>query len=491
MPSKINCYYTSKNYNKTESNGESKVKEYLDKNKIDYDLQVSFSGLKSESGNYLRYDFLIDHMGLLEIDGPQHFNKNNIFGESAYEETYKRDLIKNQYAENHDIPLFRIVYTNNGFKYLIDELKVYLNMLDNKASTKEIRAKYLRDYTKKAKEQIIKNLHTNYKERNYCKLGMVRYNNKFNYFIFPKLSKHEAGIFMYLLYKMQERVNSFGLSLNNQQATIKTNSQILSKYMLVPHGDSVIKASFNSLINKLHDFNWINILDNDHKYTKVFSKLELKDDYIIATINTKSDIIPMFYKQNSGFTTFSILNYWRIGSPKAKTLYRLLVRYCNTNIKIYKHKSGAIYHKDDFCRLMHISFNSSYYTNGTIKTQIINRTIKQLNDYFKNLKVDVTRNIHHKINYVLFWDGVKKVKDKIMKEQKENIKYFEEYLIEKLLFDPDIPYDEHPQESTNKLFNEIKIARRTNNIPNNDFGDLIETTAILPESYFTDLRKRV
>lgn len=110
--------------------GEFNIKNILDKNNIVYQEQVNFADLKNIKP--LRYDFGIYNnegvlIRLIEFDGIQHYEKQNYFSHSL-EETQYNDLLKNEYAKNHNIPLVRIPYTERdkitldlilGDKYLI------------------------------------------------------------------------------------------------------------------------------------------------------------------------------------------------------------------------------------------------------------------------------------------------------------------------------------------------------------------------------------
>lgn len=93
-----------------------------------------FQDLVSENGRKLRYDFIVfnddaNPCRLIEFDGPQHKTSCEYFGgEESFLQRYTSDLIKNQYALSHNIPLVRIPYSERdtmtyddifGDKYLI------------------------------------------------------------------------------------------------------------------------------------------------------------------------------------------------------------------------------------------------------------------------------------------------------------------------------------------------------------------------------------
>ena len=72
-----------------------------------------------ETGKVARFDFYVENRYLIEFDGEQHINKNNTW----YNETlHKHDLMKNNYAKCHNIPLIRIPYSKKDSLTLEDLL---------------------------------------------------------------------------------------------------------------------------------------------------------------------------------------------------------------------------------------------------------------------------------------------------------------------------------------------------------------------------------
>lgn len=98
--------------------GEQHIEKILKENNIKYCCQKKFSDLIYKS--YLLYDFAIlddfnNVIRLIEFDGKQHIDKTNKW----YSESGAiRDLIKNQYALDNNIPLIRIPY------YMKDTIKL-------------------------------------------------------------------------------------------------------------------------------------------------------------------------------------------------------------------------------------------------------------------------------------------------------------------------------------------------------------------------------
>ena len=102
--------------------GETKIEQYLIKNKIPYIKEFTFKNLKRK-----RFDFyLLKDNICIEFDGIQHFKPISYFGGvNAFINTKNNDIIKNDYCKNNKIKLIRIPYTeeNNINKILDLELK--------------------------------------------------------------------------------------------------------------------------------------------------------------------------------------------------------------------------------------------------------------------------------------------------------------------------------------------------------------------------------
>ena len=79
----------------------------------------------------MRYDFFVDNRYLIEFDGEQHYKERarDGFWKDNYDNLHKRDLEKNQYALEHNIPLIRIPYwkiNNLKLSDLLPETSKYL-----------------------------------------------------------------------------------------------------------------------------------------------------------------------------------------------------------------------------------------------------------------------------------------------------------------------------------------------------------------------------
>jgi len=96
-----------------ESKGEKQIREFLEEKGINFETEKYFEDIKHP--NPLYFDFYLPNKEILiEYDGEQHFKDIEFFGgESGLMDTVLRDIIKNQYADNSDMTLYRIKYTDD------------------------------------------------------------------------------------------------------------------------------------------------------------------------------------------------------------------------------------------------------------------------------------------------------------------------------------------------------------------------------------------
>ena len=109
------------------SNGEDKIREWLNTNNYRYAQQYSIDEVKDK--HKLLFDFAVfkgnELICLIEYDGEQHFKPVDLWGGiEALENIIIRDNIKNEYCDKNKILLIRIPYTT---KNISDELMKQVN----------------------------------------------------------------------------------------------------------------------------------------------------------------------------------------------------------------------------------------------------------------------------------------------------------------------------------------------------------------------------
>lgn len=106
------------------SHGERKIKEILESLKVVFYQEYTFEDCKNI--NLLPFDFYLpDYNCCIEYDGEQHFEEN-IFSHEDFTDRKKRDSVKNQYCEEHNIKLIRIPYWEYdkiNKKYLLERIE--------------------------------------------------------------------------------------------------------------------------------------------------------------------------------------------------------------------------------------------------------------------------------------------------------------------------------------------------------------------------------
>lgn len=111
------------------SYGEELVSQYLNKNNVSFKKEYNLGNLKNLSKSSTRIDFAIIKnnvpIGFIEVDGIQHYDKNNPWYNRGVEENA---LLKQQYCLDNNIPLLHLFYNNGQIEY--EELKHFLQKLE-------------------------------------------------------------------------------------------------------------------------------------------------------------------------------------------------------------------------------------------------------------------------------------------------------------------------------------------------------------------------
>lgn len=106
------------------SYGEYQIVQLLNSYNIPFKTQQTFLDLKGDN-DQLKYDFGIYNsnnqiIGLIECDGE--FHRQPVFGEEQLQKQQRYDLIKDNYAETHNIPLLRIIYQDGKLDIKNEEI---------------------------------------------------------------------------------------------------------------------------------------------------------------------------------------------------------------------------------------------------------------------------------------------------------------------------------------------------------------------------------
>lgn len=112
-----------------ESKAVKEIKEILENNNIEYEIEIIFEDLIYKSN--LKFDFKFNNI-IIEYDGQQHFSEKLAWSETSYKRQKIRDKIKNEWIKNNNYLFIRIPYTINlnNLNFII--LSIYYNTLNEK-----------------------------------------------------------------------------------------------------------------------------------------------------------------------------------------------------------------------------------------------------------------------------------------------------------------------------------------------------------------------
>lgn len=93
------------------SHGELKIAQLLNENNISFEQEVAM--FKFANGINARFDFYVNNKYLIEYDGETHYqyNLHGWHNKEQLEAQQERDVIKNQWCLDNNIPLIRIPFT--------------------------------------------------------------------------------------------------------------------------------------------------------------------------------------------------------------------------------------------------------------------------------------------------------------------------------------------------------------------------------------------
>lgn len=95
--------------------GEKTIIEILTQNNILYEYQKTFEDCRFTDTNALAiFDFYVNNQYIIEFDGQQHFYYSDTGWNTKehFQKLQQRDLFKNEWCKNKNIPIIRIPYTH-------------------------------------------------------------------------------------------------------------------------------------------------------------------------------------------------------------------------------------------------------------------------------------------------------------------------------------------------------------------------------------------
>ena len=94
-----------------QSFGAQNIEKVLKENHISYKKEYTFNDLPGHRFDFIIFDSQNQITRIIEFDGEQHYRSSGGWNDLiTYENRKKKDIIKNEYAQKHNIPLIRIPY---------------------------------------------------------------------------------------------------------------------------------------------------------------------------------------------------------------------------------------------------------------------------------------------------------------------------------------------------------------------------------------------
>ncbi len=106
-----------------ESKGEKIIRNWLEKNNINFEIQKTFDDCKGKIKKLMFDFYLPDYNLLIEYDGEQHFKKRGFITEENFLKTKINDYKKDKYCNDKNIKLLRINYLDN-IEHKLEALKL-------------------------------------------------------------------------------------------------------------------------------------------------------------------------------------------------------------------------------------------------------------------------------------------------------------------------------------------------------------------------------
>lgn len=94
------------------SHGQMTIVKILKENNIKFEQEKIF--FKFSNGHAAKFDFFVNNSYIIEYDGETHYiyNLHGWHNEEQLKKQQERDIIKNQWCKDNNIPLIRIPYTH-------------------------------------------------------------------------------------------------------------------------------------------------------------------------------------------------------------------------------------------------------------------------------------------------------------------------------------------------------------------------------------------
>lgn len=197
----------------------------------------------------------------------------------------------------------------------------------------------------------------------------VSYKNELNLIPLRKFNSKEMDLFFALCAKMKGKEQD---SIRFDFADLKE----LSDYK--PTAVKRFADDLESLYDKMLHLTYRDEFEEEGLRRKfvLFTGFEISEKHSYVEVSVNPKLKHVLNNLENEFTKYELKSFTEIRSTYAKTLFRLLMQYQSTRFYTVK--------ITEFRDLMDIP---SYYKMGNIDQTVLKPALKELNNYFENLKV--------------------------------------------------------------------------------------------------------
>lgn len=196
--------------------------------------------------------------------------------------------------------------------------------------------------------------------------------NKFNNISMNQWTAKEMDLFMGIIAKMT----------NQKRTVVEFDTNELRKIIKGERNADRWKQTMITVVNRMANLRYYNHSDKSYKLILAFSEFDLEFDKKKLTVQVSENFesfVNVILKEGE-FTFYELEEFVKIKSTYAKQMYRHLKQW---------RTMGKVTFSIE--RLRAVLDVPRKYTSGEVTRRVVNPIVKELRNYFKNLKCDVIK----------------------------------------------------------------------------------------------------
>lgn len=196
--------------------------------------------------------------------------------------------------------------------------------------------------------------------------------NKFNNISMNQWTAKEMDLFMGIIAKMT----------NQKRTVVEFDTNELRKIIKGERNADRWKQTMITVVNRMANLRYYNHSDKSYKLILAFSEFDLEFDKKKLTVQVSENFesfVNVILKEGE-FTFYELEEFVKIKSTYAKQMYRHLKQW---------RTMGKVTFSIE--RLRAVLDVPRKYTSGEVTRRVVNPIVKELSNYFKNLKCDVIK----------------------------------------------------------------------------------------------------